>query len=134
MIAPANPVVPGFFPDPSVCRADDGYYLACSSFEYFPGVPIHHSDDLETWTLVANALDRPEQLPLAGARSSGGIYAPPLRHHDGLFWLVTTNVSTGGHVIYTAEDPRGPWSDPAPIDGAAGIDPTLPGTTRARAG
>ena len=66
MIAPANPVVPGFFPDPSVCRADDGYYLACSSFEYFPGVPIHHSADLQTWTLVANALDRPEQLPLAG--------------------------------------------------------------------
>ncbi|HEY0360963.1 MAG TPA: family 43 glycosylhydrolase, partial [Solirubrobacteraceae bacterium] len=125
MIAPANPVVPGFFPDPSVCRADDGYYLACSSFEYFPGVPIHHSADLQTWTLVANALDRPEQLPLAGARSSGGIYAPTLRHHDGLFWLVTTNVSTGGHVIYTAEDARGPWSDPVAIDGAVGIDPDL---------
>ena len=74
---------------------------------------------------MANALDRPEQLPLAGARSSGGIYAPTLRHHDGLFWLVTTNVSTGGHVIYTAEDPRGPWSDPVAIDGAAGIDPDL---------
>ena len=97
-MAPANPIVPGFFPDPSVCRADDGYYLACSSFEYFPGVPIHHSDDLQTWTLVANALSRPEQLPLAGARSSGGVYAPTLRHHDGLFWLVTTNVSAGGHV------------------------------------
>jgi xylan 1,4-beta-xylosidase len=77
VIAPANPVVPGFFPDPSVCRADDGYYLACSSFEYFPGVPIHHSDDLQTWTLVANALDRPEQLPLAGARRREASTHPP---------------------------------------------------------
>ena len=74
---------------------------------------------------MANALDRPEQLPLAGARSSAGIYAPTLRHHDGLFWLVTTNVSTAGHVIYTAQDPRGPWSDPIAVDGAVGIDPDL---------
>ena len=91
-----------------MCRVGDDYYLACSSFEYFPGVPIHHSTDLATWTLVANALDRPEQLPLAGARSSGGIYAPTLRHHDGLFWLVTTNVSSAGHVIYTAAGPARP--------------------------
>src|SRR4029453_9257838 len=123
--APANPVVPGFFPDPSVCRVGDDYYLACSSFEYFPGVPTHHSPDFERWTLVANALDRPEQLPLAGARSSAGIYAPTLRHHDGLFWLVTTNVSGAGHVIYTAEDAHGPWSDPVAVDGAVGIDPDL---------
>ena len=74
---------------------------------------------------MGNALDRPEQLPLAGARSSGGIYAPTLRHHDGLFWLVTTNVSGAGHVIYTAQDPRGPWSDPVAVDGAVGIDPDL---------
>jgi xylan 1,4-beta-xylosidase len=123
--APANPIIAGMHPDPSVCRARDGYYLACSSFEYFPGVPIHHSRDLVHWTLVGNALDRPAQLPLAGARSSGGIYAPTLRHHDGRFWLITTNVSARGHVIYTAEDARGPWSDPVAVDGAVGIDPDL---------
>jgi beta-xylosidase len=125
MTLTATPVIPGFFPDPSVCRVGDDYYLASSSFEYFPGVPIHHSRDLTHWTLVANALDRPEQLPLAGARASAGIYAPTLRHHDGLFWLVTTNVSTEGHVIYTARDPRGPWSDPVAVDDALGIDPDL---------
>ena len=125
MSALANPVVPGFFPDPSVCRVGEDYYLACSSFEYFPGVPIHHSTDLTTWTLVANALDRPEQLPLAGARSSGGIYAPTLRHHDGLFWLVTTNVSAAA----TSSTPRRTRAarglTRSRCDGAVGIDPDL---------
>ena len=125
MISPANPVVPGFFPDPSVCRADDGYYLACSSFEYFPGVPIHHSDDLQTWTHVANALDRPEQLPLAGAPASGGIYAPTLRHHDGLFWLVTTNVSSARTRHLHGRGPARALVGSVPVDGAAGIDPDL---------
>lgn len=121
-----NPVVPGFHPDPSVCRVGDDYWLACSSFEYFPGVPIFHSRDLVTWSQVGNALDRPSQLNLRAARPSGGVYAPTLRYHDGRFWLVTTNVSDHrGHLIVNAEDPAGPWSDPVIVEGLRGIDPDL---------
>src|ERR1700738_3860086 len=89
----ANPVIPGFHPDPSICRVGEDYYLACSSFEYFPGVPLFHSRDLRSWTQIGNVLDRPDQLHLLAAASSGGIYAPTLRHHGGRFWLATTNVS-----------------------------------------
>jgi beta-xylosidase len=122
----SNPVVPGFHPDPSICRAGADYYLACSSFEYFPGVPILHSRDLVHWTHIGNALDRPSQLRLPpGTRSSGGIYAPTLRYRDGRFWLITTNVSDGGNALYTATDPAGPWSDPIRLPGVGGIDPDL---------
>jgi beta-xylosidase len=120
-----NPVVPGFHPDPSVCRAGDDYYLVCSSFEYFPGVPIFHSRDLVHWRQIGNVLDRPAQLDLPpGATASGGIYAPTIRHHDGRFYVITTNVSGRGNFIVTAERPAGPWSDPVWID-LPGIDPDL---------
>jgi beta-xylosidase len=116
-------VLPGFHPDPSICRVGDDYYLACSSFEYFPGVPLFHSRDLVRWRQIGNVLDRPEQLRLpAGMPSSGGIYAPTLRHHDGRFWLIVTNCSEGGgNLIVTATDPAGPWSDPIPAPGVPGI-------------
>ncbi|MBB5803366.1 beta-xylosidase [Saccharothrix ecbatanensis] len=118
-----NPVIGGFHPDPSVCRVGEDYYLVCSSFEYFPGVPIFHSRDLVHWRQIGNVLDRPSQLP-PGTSASGGIYAPTLRHHDGRFWLITTNVSAGGNFLVTAERPEGPWSDPVWID-LPGIDPDL---------
>ncbi|WP_181362178.1 glycoside hydrolase family 43 protein [Streptomyces sp. MA5143a] len=122
----ANPVIPGFHPDPSVCRVGDDYYLACSSFEYFPGVPLFHSRDLVHWTQIGNALDRPSQLRLPRETpASGGIYAPTLRHHDGRFWLIVTNVSGDGNLIVTATDPAGPWSDPVWAPGVPGIDPDL---------
>lgn len=120
-----NPVIPGFHPDPSICRVDADYYLACSSFEYFPGVPIFHSRDLVHWTQIGNALDRSSQLRLpVGTRSSSGVYAPTLRHHGGLFWLITTNVEDG-NLLFTATDPAGPWSDPIPLSAVRGIDPDL---------
>ena len=120
-----NPVIGGFHPDPSICRVGADFYLVCSSFEYFPGVPIFHSRDLVHWAQIGNVLDRPDQLPLPrDAVASGGIYAPTLRFHDGRFWLITTNVSAGGNFIVTAEDPAGPWSDPVWID-LPGIDPDL---------
>ncbi|MFF9277071.1 glycoside hydrolase family 43 protein [Streptomyces griseosporeus] len=123
----AEPVIAGFHPDPSVCRVGDDYYLACSSFEYFPGVPLFHSRDLVHWTQIGNVLDRPGQLRLpAGTPSSGGIYAPTLRYHDGRFWLIVTNASEGGgNLIVTATDPAGPWSDPVWAPGVPGIDPDL---------
>ena len=92
-----NPILPGFHPDPSVCRVGEDYYLVCSSFEYFPGVPVFHSRDLESWQQIGNALDRPSQLPLPPETpASGGIYAPTIRHHGGRFWIITTNTSGGG--------------------------------------
>ncbi|WP_141203090.1 glycoside hydrolase family 43 protein [Streptomyces griseorubiginosus] len=125
-IAPRNPVVPGFHPDPSVCRVGDDYYLVCSSFEYFPGIPVFHSRDLMHWTQIGNALDRPGQLRLPRELlSSAGLYAPTLRHHDGRFWLVVTNVGGGGNMLFTATDAAGPWSDPIPLPGVPGIDPDL---------
>ena len=121
-----NPVIPGFHPDPSVCRVGEDYYLACSSFEYFPGVPIFHSRDLVHWTQIGNVLDRHSQLNLPAATvSSQGVYAPTLRHHNGLFHLIVTNVSGGGNLLVTATDPAGPWSEPLALPGVPGIDPDL---------
>ncbi|MER5835793.1 glycoside hydrolase family 43 protein [Streptomyces sp. NPDC002130] len=123
----ANPVIPGLHPDPSVCRVGDDYYLVCSSFEYFPGIPVFHSRDLVHWTQIGNALDRPSQLRLTtDTASSGGIYAPTLRHHDGRFWLIVTNVAKGeGNLLFSATDPAGPWSEPVRLSGIGGIDPDL---------
>ncbi|MEQ4722275.1 glycoside hydrolase family 43 protein [Nonomuraea sp. B19D2] len=120
-----NPIIGGFHPDPSICRVGEDYYLACSSFEYFPGVPIFHSRDLVHWRQIGNILDRPEQLDLPpSVRASGGIWAPTLRHHDGLFWMITKNVTGRGNFLVTAERAEGPWSDPVWID-LPGIDPDL---------
>ncbi|MCP2245965.1 glycoside hydrolase family 43 protein [Lentzea aerocolonigenes] len=122
-----QPVIPGMFPDPSVCRVGEDYYLVCSSFEYFPGIPVFHSRDLVHWTQIGNALDRPSQLRLtAETPASAGIYAPTLRHHDGRFWLIVTSVSHGGgNMVFTTTDPAGPWSDPVLLPDVGGIDPDL---------
>jgi alpha-N-arabinofuranosidase len=120
----SNPVIPGFHPDPSICRVGKDYYLVNSSFEYFPGVPLSHSRDLVHWRQIGHCLARESQLPLHKAPSSGGIYAPTIRFHNGTFYMVTTNVSAGGHFFVTAKDPAGPWSDPVWID-QEGIDPSL---------
>lgn len=120
-----NPVIPGFYPDPSICRVGRDYYLATSSFEYFPGVPLLHSTDLVHFQPIGHALTRQSQLPLDGAGSSRGIFAPTLRHHDGVYYLVTTNVTTGGNFYVTTRDPRGPWSEPVWLEDHEGVDPSL---------
>src|SRR5215831_15540691 len=123
----ANPILPGMHPDPSICRVGADFYLVTSSFEYFPGVPIFHSRDLVSWTQIGHVLTRATQLDLAGVYSSGGIYAPTLRHHAGRFYMITTLVGSpkrGGNFFVTAADPRGPWSDPVWIDNE-GFDPSL---------
>lgn len=120
-----NPLLSGFYPDPSICRVEDDFYMVTSSFSYFPGVPIFHSRDLAHWEQIGHVLDRPEQLPLAPWDISGGIFAPTIRHHRGLFYMITTNVTGGGNFIVTAEKPEGPWSEPHWIEGAEGIDPSL---------
>ncbi len=122
-----NPILPGFYPDPTICRVDDDYFLANSSFEYFPGVPIWHSRDLLHWRQVGHVLTRREQFVRGDGRASTGIYAGTLRHHNGHFFYVTTNISDydAGHFVVHADDPAGPWSDPVHIGGAVGIDPDL---------
>jgi xylan 1,4-beta-xylosidase len=119
-----NPILPGFYPDPSACRVGSDFYLVTSSFGYFPGVPIFHSRDLVQWRQLGHCLSRVSQLPLEGAASWGGIWAPTLRYHDGVFYLTTTNVSSGGNLIVTASGPEGPWSDPILV-AQPGIDPSL---------
>lgn len=119
-----NPVIRGFSPDPSICRAGDTYYLVCSSFQYFPGIPVFESKDLINWKLIGHALTRKEQLPLAGADSSGGIYAPTIRFHNGRFYIVTTNVNGCGNFLIWTDDIYGEWSDLIPIN-RDGIDPSL---------
>ncbi len=120
-----NPILSGFYPDPSVCRVEDDYYLVTSTFAYFPGVPVFHSKDLVNWRQIGNILDRPSQLNLAGATHSGGIFAPTIRYHEGTFYMITTNVSHGGNFIVKSKNPAGPWSDPYFIKNADGIDPSL---------
>jgi xylan 1,4-beta-xylosidase len=126
----ANPILPGMYPDPSICRVGADFYLVTSSFEYFPGVPIFHSRDLVHWTQIGHVLTRAAQLDLTGVYSSGGIYAPTLRHHAGRFYMITTLVGSpkrGGNFFVTAGDPRGPWSDPIWLDHGehGGFDPSL---------
>ena len=122
-----TPILPGFHPDPTICRVGDDYYLATSSFEYFPGAPIFTSRDLLTWTQIGNILTTREQFRKTVPGPSTGVYGSTLRHHDGTFWFITTNVSDfdSGQVLVHAENPAGPWSDPIFIPGAVGIDPDL---------
>jgi beta-xylosidase len=124
----SNPVIPGFHPDPSVCRVGDEYFLVASSFTYAPGLPIFRSRNLVDWTQIGNILERHSQLDLLGttASASAGIYAPTLRHHDGRFWAITTCVGNSGFNSFFvhSSDPSGPWSDPIAV-AASGIDPDL---------
>ncbi len=120
-----NPLLPGFYPYLSICRVEDDFYMVTSSFSFFPGVPIFHSRDLAHWEQIGHVLDCPGQLPLNPYHISGGIFAPTIRFHEGIFYMITTNVSSKGNFIVTASDPAGPWSDPHWIEGAGGIDPSL---------
>jgi alpha-N-arabinofuranosidase len=119
-----NPILTGFYPDPSVCRVGNDFYLVTSSFEYFPGVPIFHSRDLVNWRQIGHVLTRESQLNLCTAKSSGGIFAPTLRYHEGRFYMVTTDTTGLGNFYVHTDDPAGDWSDPVPVD-MGGIDPSL---------
>lgn len=120
-----NPILSGYYPDPSIIRVDEDYYMVNSSFEWFPGMPIHHSKDLINWELIGYGLSRPDQIPLPkGLGDSKGIYAVTIRHHKGTFYLITTCVKCDGNFYVTAKNPAGPWSDPVWL-GSRGIDPSL---------
>lgn len=122
----SNPIIPGFHPDPSICRVGDDYYLINSSFEWFPGIPIFHSKDLVNWEQIGHVLDRPSQLNLPdGMAHSNGIWAPTIRYHEGLFYVIVTCQECGGNFYVTALNPEGPWSEPVFIADAPGIDPEI---------
>lgn len=121
-----NPILPGFYPDPSICRVGDIYYMVNSSFEWYPGLPIHRSKDLVNWEKIGHGLHRPDQIVYEdGLRNSNGIFAPSIRYYQGTFYIITTMVGQKGNFIITAKDPAGPWSDPMWIEEAPGIDPSL---------
>ncbi len=120
-----NPILPGFYPDPSICRVGNDYYLVNSSFSFFPGVPVFHSTDLIHWQQIGHVLDRPSQLNLTNQRISGGIYAPAIRYHEGTFYMVTTFVDGIGNFFVTAKNPAGPWSEPVLLPEIDGIDPSF---------
>ncbi|WP_240421335.1 glycoside hydrolase family 43 protein [Paenibacillus periandrae] len=120
-----NPILAGFYPDPSICRVGDDCYMVTSSFSLFPGVPIFHSTDLAHWEQIGNILDRKSQLHVTAEYMASGIMAPTLRYHNGTFYMITTNFSDKGNFIVTATDPRGPWSDPYWLPDGHGIDPSL---------
>ncbi len=119
-----NPVLAGFYPDPSLCRVGADYYLANSSFCYFPGIPVFHSRDLAHWTQIGAVITRAAQADFNGLGVSRGVFAPALSYHDGTFYLVTTLVDCGGNCVFTARNPAGPWSDPVWLR-YDGIDPSL---------
>ena len=120
-----NPILSGFYPDPSICRSGSDFYLATSTFAYFPGLPVFHSKDLVNWKQIGNAIDRPGQLCYDGHNISQGLFAPTIRENNGVFYILCTLINTGGNFVITAKDPAGPWSDPVWLEGADGIDPSI---------
>ncbi len=119
-----NPILSGYYPDPSITRVGEDYYLVLSSFTHYPGLPIFKSRDLVNWTQIGNAIDRPGQLDFSGLAVSRGVFAPDISYHAGTFYIVNTCVDCKGNFVITAKDPAGPWSDPIwlPFEG---IDPSI---------
>lgn len=126
-----NPILEGFNPDPSILRVDKDFYIATSTFEWLPGVQIHHSRDLIHWELITHAITRKSQLDLIGCESSGGVWAPCLSYKEGIYYLIYSNVKSykGAHkdvhnYLIMAEDVEGPWTDPVYLN-SSGFDPSL---------
>lgn len=121
-----NPVIAGFYPDPSIVRVAEDYYLVTSTFAWWPGLPVFHSRDLVNWEKIGHALTRRSQLTFEnGQGMSRGLFAPTIRYHEGLFYIINTDVDGIGNFLVTATNPAGPWSDPVRLPEINGIDPDL---------
>jgi xylan 1,4-beta-xylosidase len=120
-----NPILAGFYPDPSVLKVGENYYLINSTFSYFPGLPVFHSKDLKNWKQIGNVISRPSQMNFMGHRMTRGLFAPAIDYHNGLYYVTCTLIDKGGNFVVTAKDPAGPWSDPAWLPQVKGIDPSL---------
>lgn len=121
-----NPILPGWYSDPSICTNGTDYFLVTSTFSYFPGVPIFHSRDLVNWRQLGHVLDRPSQLKLDGQRVSQGIFAPAISYNPNnkTYYMITTNIG-GGNFFVKTKDPFGSWSDPVWLPDVKGIDPSF---------
>lgn len=123
-----NPIISGTNPDPAICRKGDDYYMANSSFVYWPGIPVWHSKDLIDWDFCGYVINRPSQaLFLDGIRTDGGVYAPDIKYceKNQTFYLIVTLVDCAGNVIFKSQDPAQGWSEPIPVPEVRGIDPSL---------
>lgn len=118
-----NPIIKGFYPDPSICRVGDTFYLVNSTFQFLPGVPVFESQDLVNWRQLGHCITRPSQIDMKGVKCSMGIFAPTIRYYEGRFYMITTNI-TKGNFFVSAEDPAGEWSEPTFVD-IKGIDPSF---------
>ena len=120
-----NPIMAGFYPDPSVTRVGEDYYLVNSTFAYFPGIPVFHSKDLKNWKQIGSVIDRPSQMTFFGDRTSRGLFAPSINFYKGTYYITCTNIDKRGNFVMTAKKPEGPWSDPVWLPQVRGIDPSL---------
>ncbi|RYY56102.1 MAG: glycoside hydrolase family 43 protein [Chitinophagaceae bacterium] len=120
-----NPILSGFYPDPSIVKVGPDYYLINSTFSYFPGIPVFHSKDLKNWKQIGNVIDRTSQLDFMGERITRGLFAPAISYHKGLFYVTCTDIDHEGNFVVTASNPAGPWSDPVKLPQVRGIDPSL---------
>lgn len=120
-----NPILTGFYPDPSALRVGTDYYLINSTFSYFPGIPVFHSKDLKNWKQIGNVISRPSQMNFLGHRMTRGLFAPAIDYHNGTYYVTCTLIDKGGNFVVTAKNPAGPWSDPTFLPEVKGIDPSL---------
>jgi xylan 1,4-beta-xylosidase len=120
-----NPILTGFYPDPSITKVGKDYYLVNSTFSYFPGIPVMHSRDLKNWKQVGNVIDRPSQMTFMGDRMTRGLFAPAIEYHNGTYYVTCTLIDHKGNFVVTAKNPAGPWSNPTFLPEVRGIDPSL---------
>lgn len=120
-----NPILSGFYPDPSVKRVGEDYYLVNSTFSYFPGIPVFHSRDLTNWKQIGNVIDRPSQMNFLGDGVSRGLFAPSINFYKGTYYVTCTLIDRKGNFVVTAKNPSGPWSEPVWLPEVKGIDPSL---------
>lgn len=117
-----NPIIPGFYPDPSVCRVGEDFYMVCSSFEAYPGIPVFHSRDLANWEQIGYAMTKENGFHVDANTYAGGVMAPTIRYHQGIFYIINCNFADQGNFIVTAKNPAGPWSMPHWLSDVPGID------------
>ncbi|GAB4041597.1 glycoside hydrolase family 43 protein [Spirosoma jeollabukense] len=120
-----NPILTGFYPDPSIVKVGPDYYLVNSTFSYFPGIPVMHSQDLKNWKQIGNVIDRPEQLDFMGERLTRGLFAPAISYSKGTYYVTCTDIDHDGNFVVTAKNPAGPWSNPVKLPQVKGIDPSI---------
>jgi xylan 1,4-beta-xylosidase len=124
-LALTNPILTGFYPDPSIVKVGVDYYSVHSTFSYFPGLPIMHSRDLKNWKQIGNVITRPSQMDFMGERMSRGLFAPAITYYKGIYYVTCTDIDHDGNFVVTATNPAGPWSDPVKMPQVRGIDPSI---------